>query len=223
MHLVTCRACAQKSEYTSYVSVCLYSVALLCLHGVLPGRTRKTRCPENSKTHVLKTGEEDLMKQYQEIIKDQKQQGIIEKAPQESDQPKFYIPHKPVVKQSAETTKVRIVCDTSAREFDDSLSLNDCLRLIETGPVLQDLLWDILVRKLKYPMHQDEICSIDLHAFGDTSGQGTAAAVYAVVNQEQGVTQGLIKAKARLAKKNLTIPRLELVSGQMAANLLHCL
>jgi hypothetical protein len=80
--------------------------------------------------------------------------------------------------------------------------------------------------------HQDEICSIDLHAFGDTSGQGTAAAVYAVsgqetaaavyavVHQEQGVTQGLITAKARLAKKNLTIPKLELVSGQMAANLL---
>ena len=44
--------------------------------------------------------------------------------------------------------------------------------------------------------------------------------VYSVVNQEQGVTQGLITAKARLAKKNLTIPRLELVSGQMAANLL---
>ena len=104
--------------------------------------------PKISKTHVLKTGEEDLMKQYQEIIKDQKQQGIIEKAPQESDQPKFYIPLKPVVKQSAETTKVRIVYDTSAREFDDSLSLNDCL---ETGPVLQNLLWDILVRKLKYP------------------------------------------------------------------------
>ena len=68
--------------------------------------------------------------------------------------------------------------------------------------------------------HQDEICSIDLHAFGDTSGQGTAAAIYAMVHQEQGVTQGLITAKARLAKKNLTIPRLELVSGQMAANIL---
>ena len=33
-------------------------------------------------------------------------------------------------------------------------------------------------------------------------------------------TQGLVTAKARLAKKELTIPRLELVSGQMAANLL---
>ena len=44
----------------------------------------------------------DLLKQYQEIIDDQERQGIIEKAPQESDQKLFYIPHKSVVKESAE-------------------------------------------------------------------------------------------------------------------------
>lgn len=405
----------------------------------------------------------DLLKQYQEIIEDQERQGIIEKAPQESEQKIFYIPHKPVVKESAETTKVRIVYDASARETDESPSLNDCL---ETGPPLQNLIWDILVRNRFKPialsadlkqaflqvrireedrdvlrfhwiddespsgvavyrftralfglnqspfllggtldyhltslekdfpdevneikeslyvddiisggttvnevevlkesaieifdrahfqlhkwhsseksleepvesdpqseqsfakqqlgvrseetkllgmkwnkstdqlavtfptkpkvdtkrtvlsqlasvfdplglvapvtlsgkfiyrdvcdshvpwdqevpepliskwhawnaslpeqievprslaMHQEDIHSIDLHAFGDTSGQGTAAAVYAVVHQTQGVTQGLVTAKARLAKKELSIPRLELVSGQMAASLL---
>ena len=47
-----------------------------------------------------------------------------------------------------------------------------------------------------------------------------AAAVYAVVVQEKGVNQGLIASRARLAKKRLTIPRLELVSGHMAVNLL---
>ncbi len=41
-----------------------------------------------------------------------------------------------------------------------------------------------------------------------------------VVQQARGVTQGLVTAKARLAKKELTISRLELVSGQMAASLL---
>ena len=45
-------------------------------------------------------------------------------------------------------------------------------------------------------------------------------AVYAVVQQESGVRQGLVAAKVRLAKQGLTIPRLELVSGHMAANLL---
>ena len=62
----------------------------------------------------------DLLKQYEEIIEGQERQGIIEKAPQESDQKLFYIPHKPVVKESAETTKVRIVYDASARATDES-------------------------------------------------------------------------------------------------------
>ena len=37
--------------------------------------------------------------------------------------------------------------------------------------------------------------------------------------QASGVTQGLIAAKYRLAKKSLMIPRLELMSGHMAVNL----
>lgn len=67
-----------------------------------------------------------------------------------------------------------------------------------------------------FPEHID---SIELHAFGDASGRGVAAAVYAVVRQESGTTQGLVTAKARLAKRGLTIPRLELVAGHMAVNL----
>ena len=62
--------------------------------------------------------------------------------------------------------------------------------------------------------------NIELHAFGDASGKGVAAAVYAVVKQTTSVNQGLITAKARLAKQGLTIPRRELVSGHMAVNLL---
>ena len=68
--------------------------------------------------------------------------------------------------------------------------------------------------------HQEDIQNIELDAFGDASGKGVAAAVYAVVVQEKGVNQGLIASRARLAKKGLTIPRLELVSGHMAVNLL---
>ncbi|XP_046849898.1 uncharacterized protein LOC124443487 [Xenia sp. Carnegie-2017] len=68
--------------------------------------------------------------------------------------------------------------------------------------------------------HRERIQAIDLHAFGDASGQGTSAAVYAVILQGRGIGQGLITAKSRLAKKGLTIPRLELVSAQMAARLM---
>ena len=43
--------------------------------------------------------------------------------------------------------------------------------------------------------------------------------MYAVVYQESGIHQGLLAEKARLAKKGLTMPRLELISAHMAANL----
>ena len=69
------------------------------------------------------------------------------------------------------------------------------------------------------PPLREPIKSIHLHAFGDASSQGVCAAVYAVVKQESGTNQGLITAKSRLAKQNLTIPRLELVAGLMATNL----
>ena len=68
--------------------------------------------------------------------------------------------------------------------------------------------------------HQEDIQAIELHAFGDASGKGVAAAVYTVVVQEKDVNQGLVASRARLAKKELTMPRLELVSGHMAMNLL---
>ena len=64
------------------------------------------------------------------------------------------------------------------------------------------------------------IKSIALHGFGDASGHGVSAAVYAVVNQQSTVNQGLVVARARLAKNGLTIPRLELVAAHMVVNLL---
>ena len=58
-----------------------------------------------------------------------------------------------------------------------------------------------------------------MHGFGDASSNGVCAVVYAVVKQEDGVIQGLVCSKSRLAKRNLTIPRLELISGHMTVNL----
>ncbi|XP_078364031.1 uncharacterized protein LOC144648298 [Oculina patagonica] len=53
------------------------------------------------------------------------------------------MPHKPVVKQSAVTMKVRMVFDASAKPHPLANSINDCMF---TGPPLQPLLWDIMVR-----------------------------------------------------------------------------
>ena len=58
-----------------------------------------------------------------------------------------------------------------------------------------------------------------MHSFGDASAKGVAAVVYAVVHQPSGTTQGLVAAKARLAKQGLTIPRLELVFAHIVTNL----
>ena len=67
----------------------------------------------------------------------------------------------------------------------------------------------------------EEIQEITLHAFGDASKEGTSAAVYTVIKQGDVLSQGLLCSSSRLAKRNLTIPRLELVSAHMATNLLH--
>ena len=58
------------------------------------------------------------------------------------------------------------------------------------------------------PRFHEPIQSITLDPFGDASEYGVGAVVMAVVQQASGVTEGLVAAKARLAKKGLTIPRL---------------
>ena len=85
----------------------------------------------------------ELYDKYEEIIKELEKEGIIERAPEKSTAKEFYLPHRAVVKQSAESSKVCIVFYASAKADDKSPSLNDCL---ETGPSLQNLIWNILVR-----------------------------------------------------------------------------
>ena len=85
-----------------------------------------------------------LTNQYTEIIEDQKKEGVVERADESSINGRaFYIPHKPVVRATAESTKLRIVYDVSARAFSGAPSLNDCLH---TGPSLQNKLRSVLVR-----------------------------------------------------------------------------
>ena len=62
---------------------------------------------------------------------------------------------------------------------------------------------------------QEEINSINLHAFGEASSQGLSTAVYAVRHQSSGISQVLVAAKSRMGKKGLAIPRLQLVAGKM--------
>ena len=50
----------------------------------------------------------DLFEKYDEIIKNQLAEGIVEKAPTEANGKEFYIPDKPVVGKSAESRKIRV-------------------------------------------------------------------------------------------------------------------
>ena len=88
-------------------------------------------------------------RRYDDVIQDQLKQGIIKPAPTEVTSKEFYIPHKGIVKHSAETTKLRIVYYASAKESNSQPSLNDCLN---PGAPLQNHLWSILVRSRFYPI-----------------------------------------------------------------------
>ena len=61
----------------------------------------------------------------------------------------FYISHKAVVRENAESTKIRIVYDASARANASVLSLNECL---EIDPPLQNQLWNVLILNRFYPV-----------------------------------------------------------------------
>ena len=55
----------------------------------------------------------------------------------------FYLPHRAVIRTEAVTTKVRMVFDASAKPHRLAASINECMY---TGPSLQPLLWDIMIR-----------------------------------------------------------------------------
>ena len=65
---------------------------------------------------------------------------------------------------------------------------------------------------------RETITNIDIHLFSDASINGVYTVVYEVIYQPNKISQGLITSKTRLAKRNLTIPRLELIASQMSAN-----
>ena len=101
----------------------------------------------NSLTRKLRRS--NMLQDYDAIIQDQLSSGIVELAPEPASKKEFYIPHRPVVKETSETTKLRIVYDASARDRPDAPSLNECLH---AGPPLLNELWSVLVRNRLHPV-----------------------------------------------------------------------
>ena len=86
-----------------------------------------------------------LESKYHDIFCDMVKDHVIEEVPADeksNSNPVFYLPHRPVLKESSLTTKIRPVFDASAKGF-NGVSLNDCL---ETGPNLFPDLPGILLR-----------------------------------------------------------------------------
>ena len=80
---------------------------------------------------------------YNALIKEQLTEGIGERVPNSIEGRKFFIPHKGVLREAAESTKLRIVYDASARAWDGAPSLNECLN---NGLPIQNQLWSVLIR-----------------------------------------------------------------------------
>ena len=56
-----------------------------------------------------------MLSEYDAVISEQLEQGGVERAPEKVEGKEFYLPHHAVVREEAETTKLRIVYDASAR------------------------------------------------------------------------------------------------------------
>ena len=88
------------------------------------------------------------LSEYDVIMREQINTGILEKVPKcDSLVGVHYIPHQAVIKESSESTKLRVVYDCSAKLRTGEPSLNDCL---ECRPPLQPHLFDILMRIRSY-------------------------------------------------------------------------
>ena len=92
---------------------------------------------------------EMILKQYDEIIQDQLEHGIIEEVKSDGVVGNVtYLPYKEVIKNQSPTTKVRIVYNASAR-YRNQVSLND---ILYTDPCLNPKLYRLLLQFRLYPV-----------------------------------------------------------------------
>ena len=76
--------------------------------------------------------------------------GIIERVPGKPNGKRvFCMPHKPVIREGATSTKVRMVFVASSKPSREAYAAIECMN---PGPALQPLLWDTLIRSRMAPV-----------------------------------------------------------------------
>ena len=77
------------------------------------------------KTFRNRLARKEIIDCYNVVIEDQKAQGIVEEAPSTPVGKVFYIPRNDVVRETATSTRLRVVYDASAKATPKSPSLNE--------------------------------------------------------------------------------------------------
>lgn len=86
----------------------------------------------------------EKLEQYNKLMQDQINNGILEKVyQQQTDDVVNFIPHQAVIWKDEELTKMKIVYDCTANQNTEGSSLSDSL---ETLPPLQPLIFDLQLR-----------------------------------------------------------------------------
>ena len=79
----------------------------------------------------------------------------------------------------------------------------------------------ISISRCIYEKPKQEVVECELHGFGDASSKAYCAVVYLVYKTNEGIYAKLLTSKSRVAPlKKLTIPRLELMSARILAQLM---
>ena len=92
-----------------------------------------------------------MLQKYDGVIQDQLSQGIVERVHSEPEGKEFYIQHKAVIRETAESTKIRIVYDASTwpetlrgREFKVSQVMRSLVDDEQLSLKIWTFDWDIL-------------------------------------------------------------------------------
>ena len=126
-----------------------YQIKIHWIDERVPGNTYEVQSRMRLDS-LFRRMKDEVRENYDTMIKEQLELGIIEEAPVEpTGKRRFHMYHKPIIKESAAGTRIRMVLDASCKPTVADYSINECMN---PGPPTQPLLWDILVRSRVAPV-----------------------------------------------------------------------